>query len=173
MNIEAQKLMERISGLRDDDLLRMLFIDSAQYRPEAITYAKAEMMKRAISFDPTDQIAADDSKLELPLAAVGRRIWNAIQVSAFGIGCVIGLLPFIWANYYSYNRMYDGLSNDFSSSFGFPFDLYQTEGGWGGGPYLFLDGLIADLVLAICAAVCIGWVFKWLLRRGGAKQIVE
>lgn len=161
--------MERISGLRDDDLLRIVYVDSTQYRPEAITYARADMMRRKISFDPADEIPADNAKLKLPLAVLGRRIWKAIQTGAFGIGFAIGLLPFVWGNYYSYKRMYEGSCNDCFLSFGFPFDLYETGGGWGGARGILWSGLIADLVLALCVATCIVWVFKRLLRRASAN----
>jgi hypothetical protein len=43
MSEESERLMDHIAGLSDMDLLRMVYFDNAQYRSEAITYAKAEI----------------------------------------------------------------------------------------------------------------------------------
>jgi hypothetical protein len=55
--------------MRDDDLLKMVHLDSAQYLPEVLTYAKAEIMNRGISFNQADSINATGSMSDLPLAA--------------------------------------------------------------------------------------------------------
>jgi len=43
MSVELHQLMTRVAELRDEDLLRMVHSDSNQYRPEALTYARAEI----------------------------------------------------------------------------------------------------------------------------------
>ena len=54
MDDESMRLMQRISALPDEDLLRMVNIDFAQYRIEALTYARAEIAKRHLSVAPPD-----------------------------------------------------------------------------------------------------------------------
>jgi len=164
MNIEPQELMRRISQLNDQDLLRMAYVDHVQYRLEAITHAEAEIKRRGISFDSAVEIIATDRTAVLPLRALGRKIWKTMRFSAFGIGFVIGLLPFILINISSYNRMYIGGCDDCVVFFGFPFHLYQT-GGFAGPTIILWDGLIAYVVIALCASVFAGWILKRLLYR--------
>jgi hypothetical protein len=57
--------------MRDEDLLKMVYLDSPQYRPEVLTYAKAEIRNRGISFNQADLINATGSMPDLPLAAFG------------------------------------------------------------------------------------------------------
>jgi hypothetical protein len=46
MPTEHDELSARIQGLSDDDLVRMVTIDSENYRPEALSYAQAEVARR-------------------------------------------------------------------------------------------------------------------------------
>jgi hypothetical protein len=48
----TEMLRERIRGLSDDDLLRMLYCDYVQYREETLDYARAEVNKRRLSLVP-------------------------------------------------------------------------------------------------------------------------
>ncbi len=49
MNPELAQLRETISKRSDEDLLRMVNTDSAQYRQEALDYARDELAKRGVS----------------------------------------------------------------------------------------------------------------------------
>ncbi len=48
MDIDLQELRERISGLDDDSLLRMIGEESESYRPEALAVAREEVKRRGI-----------------------------------------------------------------------------------------------------------------------------
>ncbi|HXG66023.1 MAG TPA: hypothetical protein VNO70_13055 [Blastocatellia bacterium] len=166
MSIEPQEL---ISQLRDQDLLRIAYGHPAQYRPEAITYAKAELKCRGVSFDELVEINANDIREPLPVEAFGRTIRKEIRAKAFGIGFVIGLIPFVWMNVHSYHHMYRHICDDCFVFFGFPFYLYQT-GGFAGPTVILWGGLIANAVIAACTSMCAGWILKRLLHRIGVRD---
>ena len=46
--IDKSQLIERISGLPDGELLRIIQADPSEYRVEARVYAKAEMNRRGV-----------------------------------------------------------------------------------------------------------------------------
>lgn len=48
----TEVLRERICGLSDDQLLRIIYVDCDQYREEALDYARAELNKRKLSLVP-------------------------------------------------------------------------------------------------------------------------
>jgi hypothetical protein len=48
MNPQSTELKERISKLSDEDLLKMVNVDSAQYRQEALDHARDELAKRGV-----------------------------------------------------------------------------------------------------------------------------
>lgn len=48
MNKELQELKARISSLSDEELLKMVYVDFADYREEAISFAKQELKKRSL-----------------------------------------------------------------------------------------------------------------------------
>jgi|SRR5581483_401236 len=49
-----RELNERIANMDDDELLRMVEVDHADYRQDAIDFAKSELMSRGVSFcDPS------------------------------------------------------------------------------------------------------------------------
>lgn len=164
MNIKPQELMKRISRLSDQDLLRVAHIEPDQYRPEAITYAKAEIERRGISFDEANKVNTADKTAESLLETLSRKVWKITRDKSFGIGFAIGLLPFIWFNIYSYNHMDSVICPDCSVSFGFPFYLYET-GGFFGLTIILWKGLIANVVIALCASICTGWILKRSLCR--------
>ena len=166
MNIESQELMKRIFRLSDQGLLRVVYIEPAQYRPEAISCAKAEIERRGITFDEADGFIAVDKRIETPLETLGQRIWETMRTGAFRIGFAIGLLPFIWFNIYSYNHMYKVDCGDCFVFFGFPFYLYRT-GGFANSTIILWNGLIANVVIAICASIFAGWVLKRSFSRNG------
>src|SRR5262245_17169533 len=128
MSIEPQELMKRISRLSDQDLLRVVHIEPDQYRLEAITYAKAEIKRRGITFGAANNVNTTGKLAGPSLETLGRKAWKIIRDKSFGIGFAIGLLPFTWLNIYSYDQMYKISCGDCFVFFGFPFDLYQTGG---------------------------------------------
>ena len=169
MDIELRDLMDRISELRDDELWTIVHGDSAHYRREALTYAKAEINRRGISSDQVETI-----RTSTPLESIARlrtRLVRAIRNRAFLIGFLSSSLLFAWANYHSYVHMYPVGLYDVLVYYGFPFDLYQT-GGFGGPTMVLWPGFIADTAIAALTGVCVGWVFKLLLQRGSAMKLV-
>ena len=48
MNQQSTELKQRISSLSDEDLLKMVNVEGAQYQPEALNYAREELAKRGI-----------------------------------------------------------------------------------------------------------------------------
>jgi hypothetical protein len=150
--------------MRDEDLLKMVYLDFAQYRPEALTYAKAEIRKRGVSFNQADLINATGLTPDLPLAEFWRGLWKARKVLAFCIGFGSGLACFVWANLNSYWNMYRVSCIDCFVFFGFPFDLYQT-GGFAGPTTFLWGGLIADIAIAIVVSTVAGWLLKTLITR--------
>jgi hypothetical protein len=52
LNVGAQKLQHRISQLTDNELWRMVNVDAAQYREEALGVAKEEIARRGEAFQP-------------------------------------------------------------------------------------------------------------------------
>jgi hypothetical protein len=169
MNIEPQELMKRISQLPDQNLLRVVYIEPDKYRPEAITYAEAEIERRGISTNEGTKVNTTDKTAESPLETFGRKVWKIIKDKSFWIGFAIGPLPFIWLNNYSYNQMYKVNCDDCFVFFGFPFYLYQT-GGFAGPTIILWNGLIANVVVALCASICTGWILKRLLCRINARH---
>ena len=152
-------MMETVSTMRDEDLLRMVYLETDQYRPEVLTYARAEIRQRGITFDPTDVINARDSMPALPLPAIGRSLWRARRRLAFSLGFAGSMLCFAWANFDSYRNMYKAHCDDCYVFFGFPFDLYQT-GGFAGPTTFLWGGLIADVEIATIVSASVGWLLK-------------
>jgi len=148
----------------NEDLLKMVYLDSDQYRPEALTYAKAEIRKRGITFDRTDLNIAGASMPTLPLAAFGRSLWRARRVLAFALGFAGSLAWFAWLNFDSYRNMYKAHCDDCFVFFGFPFDLYQT-GGFAGPTTFLWGGLTADVAIATIGSAGVGWLLNILISR--------
>lgn len=53
MAFEPDELRERIGALNDDQLLRMVYDESDQYRPEALEVAKEEIARRGLAAEET------------------------------------------------------------------------------------------------------------------------
>ena len=51
MDDETKELKQRISDMSDEELLDMVEVDFADYRQQALDFAKSELMARGISFD--------------------------------------------------------------------------------------------------------------------------
>ena len=142
----------------------MVYLDSDQYRPDAMMYAKAEIRRRGIIFNPTDLINSPGSAPTLPKVALGRSLWRARRIVAFGFGFVSSLACFAWANFNSYSNMYKGHCDDCFMYFGFPFDLYQT-GGFAGPTKLLWGGLIGDVTIAMIVSASVGLLLKLFVSR--------
>lgn len=81
-----------------------------------------------------------------------------MQSKPFRIGFLVGLLIFVAVNFFGYYRMRgQPVLTDASVGFGFPVQLYASSG-FGGDNILWL-GLIADVLIAACASILLGWAF--------------
>lgn len=49
---ELKRLRERIAGLSNQDLVKMVEVDHEDYRPEALEYAMAELNTRRVAYMP-------------------------------------------------------------------------------------------------------------------------
>ena len=49
---ENDGLRQRIRSLLDDQLLRVVYVESHRYRPEASEYARAEIAARRLEYTP-------------------------------------------------------------------------------------------------------------------------
>jgi hypothetical protein len=172
MNNELQELMQRISKLCDEDLLSIVYIDSLQYRPEAIAYAKAEIERRGIATDQVNPIHVSTPASKENLAALGYKVLTSIRRNAFTVGFFAVLLFFVGANVYSYMvmpnepRLADGFEQ-----YGFPFNLYMY-GGLAGMSNILWEGLIANLLIAMGVGISMGLTSKLLLGMQGNRPAV-
>ena len=81
----------------------------------------------------------------------------------FKAGFLSGRLTLFIINIFSYYSMVSGsVMNDANIEFGFPFKLYAS-GGFSGNSIVW-HGLIADLLVAICAGVIFGLLAVKLLK---------
>jgi hypothetical protein len=79
-----------------------------------------------------------------------------MKYKIYAVSFLIVLVLFIIANYYSYLQMkYPCI--DCSAEFGFPFRIW-VEGGMVGVKRILWEGLLADLLIASCAGMILGWV---------------
>jgi hypothetical protein len=59
LNDELNELKDRISQMSDRELLQIVEIDYADYRSEALEFAKAELRKRMVPFEAREPYADD------------------------------------------------------------------------------------------------------------------
>jgi hypothetical protein len=172
MNNGLQELMSRISELRNEDILRMVYIDAAQYRPEAIAYAIAEIERRGIALNEIDSVTDSTPAYKDKPTGLGYRLLAIIRRKAFAIGFLGVLLFFVAANVYSYIEMPDEprIADGFEEC-GFPFKLYMY-GGFVSMPYILWDGLIVDILIAMVAGISIGLTCKLLFGAYGDRASV-
>jgi hypothetical protein len=168
MNDESQRLIEPIAGLTDEDLLRMVYFDYAQYWSEAITYAQAEIAKRGIPTHQIDLGQLPNTAIPHPFILWTQRlqqfIARLIRTRAFAIGFLSGGFVFVLLNIHSYYLMTD-VANccDGFVSFGFPFDWY-TFGGYAGMIYIHWWKVMANVIAAVFMCLLGGWVFQRLIQ---------
>jgi hypothetical protein len=80
------------------------------------------------------------------------------------IASVAVFLLFIAANYYSYIQMGYRFCDDCFITFGFPFGLWG-EGGFVTVRRFLWGGLVANVSIAVCASILLGWALKKILSR--------
>ncbi len=72
MAFESEELRERISALSDDQLLRMVYDEADQYRPEALEVAEEEVERRGLAAEgATVEEASRPNAAEDPDEAAG------------------------------------------------------------------------------------------------------
>ena len=151
--------MQRVSEMRDDELLAMVHSDPSHYRLEALVYAQAEISRRGLTYQP-----ANTNNPPMPSARITAffdRLARAIRDGAFHLGFVITLLVFRWLDYESSFNVNRWCDDCFIYS-GFPFNR-QRSGGFADPSIILWPGFIADVAIAVFASVCIGLVFKRVL----------
>jgi hypothetical protein len=169
MSEESERLMEHIAGLPDNDLLRMVYLDYAQYRSEAITYAKAEIAKRSVKTSQADLSRISNPTESHPFIIWIQRFWQFIsmiaQTKAYTVGFVTGCFVFVMLNILSYHQMMRTVSCcDQFMSFGFPFNWY-TFGGFGGTTYIHWWNVGANILVGVFICLVSGWLFRSLVER--------
>src|SRR2546425_11623566 len=61
MDEELSELKDRMSQMSDEQLLRIVEVEYADYRKEALQFAEAELGKRSIPFEAGEAEQADDT----------------------------------------------------------------------------------------------------------------
>jgi len=73
LNDELNELKDRISQMSDQKLLRIVEVEYADYRKEAIEFAEAELTKRSMPFQrPADEVIDSDDAEEIILVRTAR-----------------------------------------------------------------------------------------------------
>lgn len=83
-----------------------------------------------------------------------------MRSKTFTIGFLLGLASFIAVNFYSYTQMSMPFL-DGAMSFGVPFALWQF-GGFVSIARVLWPGLIADILIAVCGSLLLGWALEKL-----------
>lgn len=161
--------MDHIAGLSDMDLLRMVYFDNAQYRSEAITYAKAEIAKRGVNTNSVDLINLSNVEISHPLILWMRRTRQfsamVIRTRAYALGFLAGGFVFVMLNTLSYRQMINTASCcDQVMSFGFPLEWYSF-GGFVGMTDIHWWNLAADITAGLFICLLFGRLFKSLVEK--------
>jgi len=158
MKDKRQHLMDQVSGLPDAELLHILDGETSDYRFETIVYAKAEADKRGLSYSQ-----ADMAGLNSPLTQnFTDRLIRIFRSHIFGIGFLVTLALFVFANYLNYTHVSSGLCDDCFLNYGFPFPFYQS-GGFAGGSGLSLTGLALDVAISLSLSIAFGLSLRRML----------
>jgi hypothetical protein len=166
--------MEHIADLPDRDLLRMVYLDYTQYRPEAITYAKAEIAKRGVNTYQVDWRWISDTTVSHPFIIWIERTWQLIsmivQTRAYIVGFVTGFFVFMLLNDLSYQQMMR-TATDYHPimKFGFPLDWY-TFGGYIGITNIHWWNVVANIMAGIFMCMISGWVFRSLVEKIRSRE---
>jgi hypothetical protein len=62
MEDEIRELKERITGMSNEELLKIVTVERGDYRREAIDFATRELQSRGVPFDPSPDIEDDDDE---------------------------------------------------------------------------------------------------------------
>jgi hypothetical protein len=62
MEDEIRELKERITGMSNEELLKIVTVERGDYRREAIDFATRELQTRGVPFDPSDDVEDDDDE---------------------------------------------------------------------------------------------------------------
>ena len=80
MAFEPEELRERIGALNDDQLLRMVYDEADQYRPEALEVAKEEIRRRGLEAE--DEPAEEREPVEVQRrSAAGEAVDEAAEAA--------------------------------------------------------------------------------------------
>ena len=60
MEDEIRELKERINGMSNEELLKIVTVERSDYRREAIDFATRELQARGVPFEPGSDIEDDD-----------------------------------------------------------------------------------------------------------------
>ncbi|MEK6300109.1 MAG: hypothetical protein AABO41_05255 [Acidobacteriota bacterium] len=60
MEDEIRELQERIKGMSNEELLKIVTVERGDYRREAIDFATRELQSRGVPFEPGDDVEDDD-----------------------------------------------------------------------------------------------------------------
>jgi len=60
MEEEIRELKERITGMSNEELLKIVTVERSDYRREAIDFATRELQARGVPFEPGSDIEDDD-----------------------------------------------------------------------------------------------------------------
>ncbi len=91
MNQESQELKEKMAQLSDEELLKLVTVETEDYRQEALEHAKAELMERGIDFaraagEPDS--GREDSLLTDPLHLFSSPGFTGAPLDASGLVCL-------------------------------------------------------------------------------------
>jgi len=64
MEDEIRELKERIAGMSNEELLKIVTVERGDYRREAIEFATRELEMRRVPFEPSDDIEDEDDESE-------------------------------------------------------------------------------------------------------------
>jgi len=162
--------MEQVEGLSNMDLLRMVYFDYAQYRSEALTYAKAEIAKRGVNTNSVDLTNLSNIDISHPFIVWIRRTRQfsamIIRKRAYALGFLTGGFVFALLNILSYRRMINApvLLDHGVMSFGFPLEWY-SYGGYVGMTYIHWWNVVADILAGLFICLLSGWLFRSLVEK--------
>ena len=74
MEDEIRELKERITGMSNEELLKIVTVERSDYRREAIDFATRELQARGVPFEPGSDIEDDDDDEESGATLSGKSL---------------------------------------------------------------------------------------------------
>ena len=74
MEDEIRELKERINGMSNEELLKIVTVERSDYRREAIDFATRELQARGVPFEPGSDIEDDDDDDESAATLSGKSL---------------------------------------------------------------------------------------------------